>query len=171
MRGAMWVAAAVVAATALQHLLAPKFPVPDPKSSAVFITGTSTGIGRHAAVELACLGYLVFAGVRQQQDAASIADEAATRHCSSNLVPVIVDVSSHEQVLAARDVVADVLERTQASTSPRRLAAIVANAGISVMGMACPVDSGTLRRNGTNLVFAGVATRQVASKAFRWTGS
>ncbi len=133
-KGAVWLGVIVVAFSSLLHLLKTPYPVPAPETSAVFITGTSSGIGRDAAIELACKGYLVFAGVRKEADAASIADESAARKCSPNLVPVIVDVSSHDQLLAARDVVADVLERTQASRAPRTLAVVVANAGIATLG-------------------------------------
>jgi len=38
----------------------------------ILITGTSSGIGRECALYLAKLGYRVFAGVRNEADAAAI---------------------------------------------------------------------------------------------------
>lgn len=56
----------------------------------MFITGASTGIGRSLALTLACKHYLVFAGVRKSEDAASVVDTAALRGCGGNIVPVFV---------------------------------------------------------------------------------
>lgn len=41
----------------------------------VVISGASSGIGKHAALELANSGYTVYAGVRSQKDAQNIREE------------------------------------------------------------------------------------------------
>lgn len=111
-----------------------QLPVPAPATTAAFITGTSTGIGRHAALTLACEGYLVFAGVRRDADGESLAAEAAARGCASNLVSVLVDVSVHAQVVAAAGSVSVVLAATQATLKPRTLGLVITNAGVMHMG-------------------------------------
>src|SRR5215475_1999303 len=62
----------------------------------VFITGTSTGIGRASALLLARAGFRVFAGVRKEQDAASLrADEPA-------ITPILIDVANANSIATAR---------------------------------------------------------------------
>lgn len=65
----------------------------------VLITGASTGIGRDAAEYLASNSdYLVLAGVRKQSDYNSIVEMN-----KSNLLPLTVDVTSHESCVSAID--------------------------------------------------------------------
>jgi NAD(P)-dependent dehydrogenase (short-subunit alcohol dehydrogenase family) len=124
-RAACVVALLVAALLALQRV-----PVPDPARSAVLITGTSTGIGRHAALDLACRHhYLVFATVRTEAHAASLRGEATSGGCGAFMHPVLMDVTVPETVALARGEVAAVL-----ASSGRTLAAVVTNAGISTMG-------------------------------------
>ncbi len=59
-----------------------------PFCTAAFVTGASTGIGASAALALAKKGFMVFAGVRREQDAAALADAASLQGVS--IVPVIV---------------------------------------------------------------------------------
>ena len=69
------------------------------------ITGCSTGIGRATALRLDGRGWRVFAGVRKQEDADSLAAAGSER-----LVPLIVDVAdaaSIELALAWRSDDAD----------------------------------------------------------------
>ena len=101
------------------------------RREAVVVTGASTGIGAAAAALLAHEGYLVFAGVRNDADAA----RAAALH--DNVRPLRLDVTQRDEIHAAADMVA-------ASGHPLR--AVVSNAGIAVGGPLefLPVDE--LRR-------------------------
>ena len=63
------------------------------KYGAVVITGTSTGIGRATALALDRLGFHVFAGVRKETDAKSLANEA-----SSRFTPVFLDVTDTDSI-------------------------------------------------------------------------
>src|ERR1019366_1399307 len=96
--------------------------VPWPMSS-VLITGASRGIGRATALRLAAGGWDVFAGVRQEVDAESFGTGAgAGAGAGGRITPVVLDITDADQV-AALDVVL-----------PRRLDAVVNNAGIVVGG-------------------------------------
>jgi len=113
------VAVAVLAAlpTALEMLLARSFPVH--RSGGVFVTGASSGIGRHAAVELARSGYRVFGTVRKEADA-----DALRALGVENLEPVICDVADTAAVAQA-------VAAVTAALAGEPLVAIVNNAGIS----------------------------------------
>ena len=80
------------------------------------ITGASTGIGRDAALRLSSVGFKVFAGVRNDRDAASVEDDG--------LSPVIVDVTNGEQVAAAVLLVAEAGEG--------KIDLVVNNAGVAI---------------------------------------
>lgn len=68
----------------------------------VLITGTSSGLGRSVALELAASGWRVFAGVRKIADAESLAKEA-----QGDLVPLQLDVTQREAVTASIAQLAD----------------------------------------------------------------
>jgi len=87
----------------------------------VLITGASTGIGRATALRLDGNGWKVFAGVRKEEDAASLRAEASDR-----LAPVILDVTDADQIAAA----AELIERE----TEGGLGGLVNNAGIAVPG-------------------------------------
>lgn len=59
-------------------LFVPTESVPQPSRSAILVTGTSKGLGRHLAIRLASKGYIVFATVRTEEDAQALAAEYAT---------------------------------------------------------------------------------------------
>lgn len=104
----------------------PAHPVADPASSAILITGTSSGIGRHCALTL-CQSYLVFATVRKQADADDLLREEKASGRSCRLVPLLVDVAKPEQVEAAVETVrAELRERNC------QLAALVNNAAVNL---------------------------------------
>jgi NAD(P)-dependent dehydrogenase (short-subunit alcohol dehydrogenase family) len=86
------------------------------------ITGTSTGIGRAAALRLDAAGFDVFAGVRRAEDAEGLAAEASDR-----LRPLIVDVTDADSIAAAAREVGE-------TVGERGVAGLVNNAGISVTG-------------------------------------
>eukprot|EP00049_Salpingoeca_infusionum_P003870 m.71766 g.71766 ORF g.71766 m.71766 type:complete len:353 (-) comp12315_c0_seq1:242-1300(-) len=89
-------------------------------SGSILITGTSTGIGRHAALHLARQGYTVFASVRKERDVDSLQSEGiATLH------PILMDVTDQAQINQAVAVV-------EAHGEP--LIAVVNNAGVETYG-------------------------------------
>jgi NAD(P)-dependent dehydrogenase (short-subunit alcohol dehydrogenase family) len=96
---------------------------------AVVVTGTSTGIGRATALRLDSMGFLVFAGVRRDEDAEGLSAEA-----SGNLRPLRVDVLDPDSIRAAA---AEVVR-----AAPDGLAGLVNNAGQSIPGpLECqPID-------------------------------
>ncbi len=58
----------------------------------VLITGASTGVGRATAIILSKNGYLVFAGVRNEQDG------QALKKLSQQIEPIILDVTKAEDI-------------------------------------------------------------------------
>lgn len=88
----------------------------------VLITGASTGIGRAGALHLDAAGWRVFAGVRREEDAASLRDAGSER-----LVPLMLDVTDAGQIAAAA-------ERIGTEMGEAGLDGLVNNAGIAVPG-------------------------------------
>src|SRR5215208_5237706 len=68
------------------------------ESGAVVVTGASTGIGRATALLLDEKGYRVFAGVRKEADAKSLAEEGSDR-----LTPITIDVTQDSSIASAKD--------------------------------------------------------------------
>ena len=87
---------------------------------AVVITGASTGIGEACAILLDRLGYRVFAGVRREEDSASL-----RRNASGRLTPIRLDVTDAASIAAAAALVTEAL-------GDAGLAGLVNNAGIAV---------------------------------------
>jgi NAD(P)-dependent dehydrogenase (short-subunit alcohol dehydrogenase family) len=69
-------------------------------SKSVLVTGTSTGIGRYAALQLDQLGCQVFATVRSEQDAESVKSESSER-----LTPLILDVTDSSSLDRGQDII------------------------------------------------------------------
>jgi NAD(P)-dependent dehydrogenase (short-subunit alcohol dehydrogenase family) len=90
-------------------------------SRTVAITGSSTGIGRAAALWLDRHGWKVFAGVRKESDGEALREKASNR-----LEPFLIDVADQASIDAAA--------KTVAAATEGRLAGLVNNAGISVQG-------------------------------------
>ena len=88
----------------------------------VLITGASTGIGRATALHLDAAGWRVFAGVRRDEDAASLRDAGSER-----LEPLMLDVTDAEQISTA-------VERIGSGVAAAGLDGLVNNAGIAVPG-------------------------------------
>ena len=65
-------------------------------NKSVFITGSSTGIGRASALRLDKEGFQVFAGVRKSSDG-----DALKNASSGKLIPVILDVTESESIAKA----------------------------------------------------------------------
>jgi NAD(P)-dependent dehydrogenase (short-subunit alcohol dehydrogenase family) len=88
----------------------------------VVVTGASSGIGRASALHLDELGFTVFAGVRKDADAESLRSQGSER-----LEPLSIDVADEGSVT-------DAAARVSEAVGERGLAALVNNAGISVVG-------------------------------------
>jgi NAD(P)-dependent dehydrogenase (short-subunit alcohol dehydrogenase family) len=88
----------------------------------LLVTGASTGIGRSTALRLDRAGWRVFAGVRREEDAASLREAA-----SAQLEPLMLDVTDAGQIAAAA-------ERIGEAVGDRGLDGLVNNAGIAVPG-------------------------------------
>ena len=118
---------------AIQFFVPPKFHAH--ASGAVLVTGASSGIGRHAAVELARRGFSVFGSVRKDADGEALKAECA--RCT----PLRMDVAKEESIAAA-------LEELRAALAAQSLplVALVNNAGVSHRVPAELEDAGKLRR-------------------------
>lgn len=114
----------------------------------VVITGSSTGIGRAAALRLARAGHRVFAGVRKQADADSLTRE------NSRIVPVILDVTDRSSIEAAAT-------QVEGSLDGLGLGGLVNNAGIAVSAPLETIPPEDLRRQFDVNVFGLIDTTQV----------
>jgi NAD(P)-dependent dehydrogenase (short-subunit alcohol dehydrogenase family) len=115
---------------------------------AVLVTGASTGIGENCALELARMGFEVFAGVRRSEDG-----EAIRARAEGTLQPVILDVTRSETIEAAR-------ARIEEHTGDRGMVGIVNNAGIVVASPMEFVPLDELRRQLEVNVVGQVAVTQ-----------
>jgi NAD(P)-dependent dehydrogenase (short-subunit alcohol dehydrogenase family) len=97
------------------------------------VTGSSTGIGRETTLQLAELGFRVFAGVRRLSDGEAVVAEATRR--GGVVTPVLLDVTRADQIDSAA-------LQISREVGPHGLAALVNNAGIPVVGPveALPLD-------------------------------
>ena len=119
-----------------------------PPKGTVLISGCSTGIGRACALELDRRGYRVYAGVRKQDDARQLRDNASDR-----LTPVMLDITDDGMV-------ADVVQQVRDETGSRGLDALINNAGIVTAFPleVLPIDE--LRRQFEVNVFGHLAVTQ-----------
>lgn len=117
------------------------------QDKAVLITGCSTGIGRACALDLAALGFRVFAGVRKESDGKRL--EAAS---GGGLRSLLVDVTDAHQVRQAAAMV-----EAEAGAG---LWGLVNNAGIVVSAPLELVSLEQLRRQFEVNVFGTMAVTQ-----------
>jgi short-subunit dehydrogenase len=103
----------------IQYAAMPTFKVH--KEGVIIITGASTGIGKHAALALDRMGYVVFAGVRKLSDF-----DAISKEFSSRSKPILLDVTSPEQITRSFHQISEYLQH---SNLP--LVGLVNNAGIA----------------------------------------
>jgi len=103
-----------------------KMPV---KGGGVVVSGASSGIGKHAALELVKLGFTVFAGVRKEKDRVALE--------SAGCIPLMLDVTIEESVTAAAKRVREALAKKKVP-----LVAVVNNAG--VLGSSLPIELETV---------------------------
>jgi NAD(P)-dependent dehydrogenase (short-subunit alcohol dehydrogenase family) len=103
-------------------------------SRTLLITGASTGIGQACALAFDREGWTVFAAVRREEDGRALAASA-----SSRLAWLLLDVTNHAQVAAARDTL-------EAACGDRGLDALVNNAGVAIAAPLEFVPAQELRR-------------------------
>jgi NAD(P)-dependent dehydrogenase (short-subunit alcohol dehydrogenase family) len=123
---------------------------------AVLITGASTGIGRATALLLDAAGWRVLAGVRREEDAASLRAAGSER-----LSPLMLDVSEPEQIAAAAAV---------AAADPDGLAGLVNNAGVAIPGPLETLPIEEFRRQVEINLTAQVAVTQAMLDPIRRAG-
>jgi len=121
----------------------------------VVVTGTSSGIGRATAEQLAAEGFHVLAGVRRQEDADKIKRK--------NIEPVIVDVTNIDTLKA-------LAERVEQDLLGRPLRAVVNNAGIAVNAPLEMVPLDEFRRQIEVSVIGQVAVIQALTPALLNSG-
>jgi NAD(P)-dependent dehydrogenase (short-subunit alcohol dehydrogenase family) len=90
----------------------------DNTKKAVFISGASTGIGRHCALLLVKAGFKVLAGVRSEKAGEELAQIAPDR-----LKPIMLDITDKQSIDSAAGIVRS-----------ENLYGLVNNAGIAVLG-------------------------------------
>ena len=103
-------------------------------SSAVLVTGTSTGIGHACVARLIAEGYRVFAGVRRAEDGERLAAEFPER-----LHWLELDVTEPSEIAAA-------VEQVSSSVGEHGLLGLVNNAGVAIGGPLEYVPASLLRR-------------------------
>jgi NAD(P)-dependent dehydrogenase (short-subunit alcohol dehydrogenase family) len=125
--------------------------------SSALVTGASTGIGRATALWLDSRGWRVYAGIRREEDAASLREAGSDR-----LQPLMLDVTSAEQIDAAARRIAE-------ETAGDGLDGLVNNAGIAVPGPleTLPIDE--FRRQIEVSLTAHVAVTQAMLPSIRAT--
>lgn len=122
----------------------------------VLITGASTGIGRASALRLDAAGWRVFAGVRREEDAESLAAAG-----SAALTPVMVDVLDADQIAAAA-------ARVEAEAGG--LDGLVNNAGVAIPGPLETLPIADFRHQIEINLTAHVAVTQALLPAIRAAG-
>jgi len=60
----------------------------------IILTGATSGLGKHAAIELAKMGYTVLAGARNQRKADALRAEVSDK----NFIPVVLEVTNSEHI-------------------------------------------------------------------------
>lgn len=120
----------------------------------VIVTGASTGIGRATALRLDASGWRVFAGVRNPADGESLRQAASER-----LVPLTLDVTEPEQIVAA----AARVEKE----SEDGLHGLVNNAGVAIPGPLETIPLEDFRRQLEVNLVAYVAVTQALLPSIR----
>jgi len=99
----------------------------------VLVTGASTGIGRDACLDLASIGFTVYAGVRKTEDGENVVKQASQKKVSGKIVPIILDVTDESHIQKAFKTISE-----HVSSSRLPFVALVNNAGISDL---CPLEA------------------------------
>lgn len=111
----------------------------------IIVSGASTGIGEATVVLLARSGYVAFAGVRNESDAARL------RASHENIRPLFLDVTDDASIARA-------VSEIEASGTP--LLGVVSNAGIALGGPLERLPIAELRRQFEVNVFGAIALVQ-----------
>ena len=119
------------------------------------ITGASSGIGRASALRLSRAGWKVLAGVRGEK----VGEELAAEAPGGRIEPLRLDVTSDEQIAAARALVDD--------GGSGRLDALVNNAGVGAGGPLEILSTDELRSQFEVNVFGPVALTRALLPALR----
>ncbi len=106
----------------------PAFSAQNPATKAVLITGASTGIGRHAAEQLAAAGYFVYAGARKAHDIEEL-------NKIENIMAIRLDVTIQSEIDAAVKLI---------QAEGRGLWGLVNNAGINFIEPLIEADESQL---------------------------
>ena len=114
----------------------------------VLVTGATTGIGRHVALDLASRGHRVFATGRNAQALSSLAAEATSR--GLELSAVVLDVTSAQSI-------ADAAAAVRAQTGGHGVDILVNNAGYGQGGPLLELSDATLRDQFDTNVFGLMA--------------
>ena len=117
-------------------------------TSAVLITGASSGIGAACVLDLASRGMRVYAGVRRVEDGEKLVAQA-----EGDVLPVILDVTDQESIKGAA-------ARIGEEMGDSGLAGLVNNAGILVSAPLEFVSADQFRRQFEVNVFGTVAVTQ-----------
>jgi NAD(P)-dependent dehydrogenase (short-subunit alcohol dehydrogenase family) len=104
------------------------------ESGAVVVTGASTGIGRATALFLDRQSYRVFAGVRKEADAESLAEEG-----SDKLTPITIDVTNDQSIASAK-------QEVEQAVGDDGVVGLVNNAGIGDGGPIETMELDVLRK-------------------------
>ena len=121
----------------------------------VLITGASTGIGRATALRMSRAGWKVLAGVRAEQ----VGRELAAEGPAGRIEPLRLDVTSEEQIAAARMLVD--------AGGSGRLDALVNNAGVGAGGPMELLTTEELRSQFEVNVFGPMALTRALLPALR----
>jgi NAD(P)-dependent dehydrogenase (short-subunit alcohol dehydrogenase family) len=130
----------------------------------ILITGATSGIGRHAALELVRRGHHVIATGRREGALASLQEEAAALGGSGRLDVVRLDVTSEADVAAAQQTVSEL-------TGGRGVDILVNNAGFGQMGPVETVSDEDLRRQYETNVFGLVRVTRAFVPGMRERGA
>ena len=105
----------VAVVTCILLLIIPDARAEDHAQKAVLVTGASTGIGRHAAEQLASAGYFVYAGARKDKDIEAL-------NAIDNIMAIRLDVTKQGEIDAAVELI---------RAEGRGLWGLVNNAGVN----------------------------------------
>lgn len=105
----------VAVVTCILLLVFPDARAEDHAQKAVLVTGASTGIGRHAAEQLASAGYFVYAGARKDKDIEAL-------NAIDNIMAIRLDVTKQGEIDAAVELI---------RAEGRGLWGLVNNAGVN----------------------------------------